>query len=298
MKIVFIHEGASNLPEIYAYTKFFSGFGDEVQVLDSLNARGVECDVEWHIMGFNARKKTKAKVLIHEYASLSTPPFSKLKNLVKSLFCTIPDLRVFLNADVKENMRFLKSVPSIYRDMGVDTEIFMNMKLNKEFDFIYVGAMDSTRGIDGMVKYIMKEFPQKKLALLGRAPIELIRAFDKFDEIIFLGSVSYNKVPDYLNKSCVAINWIPNIFPYNIQTSTKALEYIACDLPVLSTRYKWALNFREQLPRGSFFMIDEVEGKGFDDLLMPSLSHHISHDWNYIISRCGIRKEILEILDF
>ena len=104
VKILFLRSQKAYLPEVDAYVKYFNS-KKEFQAYDSSRIKGEykldEFDVIWEFKGLGG-VNTKEKVLVHEYASLSTGGFPKIKNAVKKWLNPKPDLRIFLNANVKD----------------------------------------------------------------------------------------------------------------------------------------------------------------------------------------------------
>lgn len=132
----------------------------------------------------------------------------------------------------------LNRVPSIKRDeLGLDFD---------DFVLVYSGRMNEEKGITELIKamYLFREKVHIKLLVIGgsffgndtldndfikklkgtAAPIK--------DRIIFTGFVPYEKMPDYLKLSNVAI--IPSIWDDPFPTTV--LEAQAMGLPIIATR--------------------------------------------------------------
>src|SRR5690606_2923229 len=106
-------------PEAYAYEQYLTSKGWQVQLDYELDPNN---DINIFFMGtrpFWKEKKGRAKE-IHEYQSLSTPPYAKIKNFSKKIINKKPDGRIFLNKIVAQHFNFNNNIPCIYRDMGVD----------------------------------------------------------------------------------------------------------------------------------------------------------------------------------
>ena len=124
-KILMLSSGKAILPEINAYKKYITDY----QIVDSRELDIIdftEFDLIWKFMGSDIFRKLDIPV-IHEYASLSTGKFPKLKNEIKRVFNIKPKVRIFLNKNVKNEFGFNDKIPYIYRDMGID-ECFFIMK--------------------------------------------------------------------------------------------------------------------------------------------------------------------------
>src|ERR1043165_2428962 len=106
MTIAFIHPGKSFLPELEAYKKFFAAKKIDTIEIDGEPREETNADVEWHFMGTDSKRSTSKSVIIHEYASASTAPFSNAKNIIKRVYNRKPDYRLFLNNYVKGAFNF------------------------------------------------------------------------------------------------------------------------------------------------------------------------------------------------
>lgn len=247
IKILFIRENKAFLPEIDAYIKYFNKFED-FSAYDSSKISGEfnlnEFDVIWEFKGFGGIN-VKNQILVHEYASLSTGQFPLLKNKLKVKMNRKPQLRVFLNEKVKSGFRFNDHVDYCLRDMGLD-ESFLNVeKEKKEFDFVYVGAVSKSRGIDKLLNIFTKK-NNGKLCLIGNVDNEIYMKYKNNKDLIFTGKVPYLEVPKIASKAIYGINYIPDQYPLNIQTSTKLLEYLALGLKVITTDYYWIRQFEKK----------------------------------------------------
>lgn len=247
IKILFLRSNKAFLPEIDAYINFFNK-SEEFKAFDSSIIKDYnmdDFDIIWEFKGFGGVKKSKNQILIHEYASLSTGKFAKCKNLIKSKFNSIPDLRIFLNEDVKKGFKFNDSIDFCYRDMGIDELFLTQAKVKKEYDFVYVGSVSKAREMDKFLK-IFTAKDNGILCLIGNIDDDIYNEYKDYKNLIFTGVVPYSEVPKIASKAEYGINFIPDKYPYNIQTSTKLLEYLALGLKVISTDYKWVRKFEDK----------------------------------------------------
>jgi len=288
------------LPEIDAYIKYFNN-NSEFLAVDSTQLGSDydidEFDVIWEFKGLGGIK-VQDKILIHEYSSLSTGSAPKLKNLLKSKLNKKPDLRIFLNESVKEGFKFHDSIDYCYRDMGIDESFVNTISEKKEYDFVYVGSIGRERGIDKF----LQSFDTKslgKLCLVGTVEDELYNQYKRNSDIIFTGKVPYQEVPKIASRAFYGINYIPDKYPYNIQTSTKLLEYLALGLKVITTDYKWVRNFEKKY-NCSFFKIGEKNYKLKSEYLdKHQFSSNFNPEWflwDRRIEQSGINEKILDIL--
>ena len=257
MTIAFIHDELSFLPELEAYEAFFSVRGFKVRIMSKKewkkNPGGIE--VEWMMMGVDRSKRTSA-IRIHDHASSSTPPFRVVKNKLKAALNTKPDYRLFLNDYVKGCFPYNDDIPFGYRDMGIDVRMKVETNAQKVFDFIYTGSVKADRKITNLVnRFLLPDMAGRTLLILSRDYKQIANEYRHNSNILFKGPVGREELAEYLNRSRFAINYIPNLEPYNQQTSTKFLEYQQFNIPVITTDYPWLRAF-EKNHGGRFFRID------------------------------------------
>jgi glycosyltransferase involved in cell wall biosynthesis len=184
------------------------------------------------------------------------PLFRNWKDWVKSFINTQPDFRLFQNEFVKDCLNFHDTIPYGFRDLGIPEEWLSGVAaLNKEFDFIYTGDVSASRNIKDIFNLFTERLKEQSLLVLSHRYEELKEQYKDYRNIIFKGPVQKDQVREYLLKSRFALNYIPDIAPFNEQTSTKLLEYIACKIPVISTKYKWMNEFEEE-NGGQYYYLD------------------------------------------
>lgn len=297
IKILFIRNENAFLPEVDAYIDYFNKT-KEFKAYDSSKIKDFKLedfDVIWEFKGFGGVKKNQNQILIHEYASLSTGKYPMLKNFIKSKFNSKPDFRVFLNENVKEGFRFNDVVNFCYRDMGIDEQFISQDETKKEFDFVYVGSIGKEREMDKF----LKAFTEKDngiLCLVGNVEDEIYSEYKEYKNLIFTGKVSYSEVPKIAIKAEYGINFIPDKYPFNIQTSTKLLEYLALGLKVVTTDYNWIRQFEEK-HNCSFYKLDynnlsfdkdSIEGYEFFSGFRAD-----EYLWTRVIEESGTAKKIM-----
>ena len=100
MKIAFIHNHRAFLPELNAYQRFFQLQNIQTCIAKPGEEEISEADVLWYFMGFHT-KSNRFKLIIHEYASASVPPFRKIKDFLKKISKTpMPQPLEYLITDV------------------------------------------------------------------------------------------------------------------------------------------------------------------------------------------------------
>jgi hypothetical protein len=267
MRIAFVHDSKAFLPEVAAYTKYFSKLGFQCEVVSSKDLRKLQPDVAWHFMGMDARLTKTAGFVIHEYTSASMPPFADFKNKLKKFFNVKPNYRLFLNEYVKNSFAFTDNVPYGYRDMGVEQEWLSDVPAKKIYDFIYVGSLRNGIGslFDAFETGAMKEHSLVVVA------DNYEKAQQECKKIRFVGPVPHHEVQELVRSARYAINFIPDVSPFCWQTSTKFLEYCACKVPVITTDYIWMWEFEEKYGGKYFYLESDFSNFSWREI----------HEFNY-----------------
>lgn len=274
-------------PEAYAYKYFLERNNHKIQFDYTLYP---DNDINIYFMGVLPFWKEKKTVEIHEYQSLSVPPYGIFKDYIKKYINRKPDGRIFLNENVAKGLSFKDDRPYIYRDMGVD-ELFFNTtkKNNPEFDIVYSGSTNRN-GLKEVLSILSKK---NKILIIGHVSDEMYNLLK--NKVSFAGRIPRNEIPGLMSNAKYGLNFTPDIYPFNIQTSTKVLEYLALGLPILSNKYKWIKQFSE----GNNFIpiwFDEKTVANFD-------TNKFSNESSFTISRefyswenVLIRSKFLEFL--
>lgn len=287
IKIALISTEKANLPEIEAYKEYFSEPFD-VSVVNKND--DLSCyDVLWYFMGFKGNKINSKQFLIHEFSSISVPPFPKIKNVIKKFILPKPNLRVFLNKSVQQQFDFNDRVPFCYRDMGVNYKPVVERN-NKKYDILYVGAITG-RKLDDALNLILSYKLDCKIAILGKVPEKFKEKYKNAD-VIFLGQVPYNRVATIIAESNLCLNWIPNIYPYNMQTSTKFLEYLAQNKQIISNSYPWVDSYCQQHNIDYINVNDSNSIRQALNSVIIQKSTHIPPSWREVIMNSGIENHI------
>lgn len=298
MKIGIIHHGKAFLPEIVAYKEFFEKNGLEVSEFISPKKNQLQkIDIEWHLMGYHFEIIKTRRFVIHEYISPSVPPFAEVKNLVKKIGNSRPNLRIFGNEKIKEIFNKNDNVPFLFRGVGIGDSFYVNSTYHQqEFDFVYSGSTDKIRNIQFLIEVFIENFPKKSLLIIGNPPPNLPLNILKNPRLCFTGKIPYNEVPLWLSKAKYGINFIPDKFPFNAQASLKSLEYCAVGLPVITTDYAWVKKFESER-NAKFFKINQDLNNFTESNLLSY--NFITPDvsdlrWNNVLTQSGILKFIFE----
>lgn len=256
------------MPELLAYRDFLAKYYPSVEVKELKignvfeQTKQIKCDIYWRFMGLDCSRfiSTSQKVfIVHDYNSLSTPPFARLKNSVKKIINVHPQLRIFLNRKVESGFHFADEIPRRYREMGVSKLFFLQPNSSKKlYDFVCIGGFD--RGpviINFLDKFTEGEFAAEGITILlvGNVPSSLLKRYANCENILFKGRVSNNEIPKLISQARYGVNLVPSVFPYNIQPATKVLEYSAVGIPVITTDYWWARDF-EKKQAATFFKLN------------------------------------------
>ena len=241
--------------------------------------------------------KTPDRIKIHEYTSLSVPPLARVKNQLKKRINVKPDMRVFQTEIVKNQFNFEDSVPYLFRGPGIGTHFYnAPQNLNKNFDFVYLGATDAVRETRYYLSILKENFKKFSLLIIGDAPEKLKSQFNT-NNVKFTGRLAYRQVPDFLVQARYGLNLMPDKYPFNIQPSLKLLEYCAMGLKVISTDYTWVNQF-ESAGKARFFKINS-DFNNFNwqsiesfDYQNPNLQHLL---WPNVIERSGLVEQILSL---
>jgi hypothetical protein len=242
--------------EAYAYATYLTlnGFTVEVGLEESLsNTIELKLQFPGFIPPFDKIGAKSSILEVHDYASLSVPPFSKLKNFLKSHLNSKPDARIFLNSQVEGFFDFNDDIPFLYRDMGVDEGFLEKTAKLPEYDVIYCGF--SHNGLLGVLKRLCEL--NLKVLVVGEISRNFRSSFSPNDDITFSGRVKRKYLPELYHSCRVGLNYTPDIYPFNIQTSTKTLEYCAAGLGVISNKYSWVDRFTKSRA-AKFLWLDNV----------------------------------------
>jgi hypothetical protein len=293
MLIAFVHSGRSFMPEAEAYTNYFSSRNISCVVTTPEKINDIERDIEWFFLGADRTKLQKNIVRIHEYTSASTPPLSRLKDVVKKTISTKPDYRIFLNPFVQNSLRFNDDVPYGFREMGIPADWLETEQTIKEkkYDFIYTGDVSAQRKIHALLEpFTSGDLKKRTIVVISKNYEMLQKQFSSYPNIQFKGPLGHNQIRDQLLGSRYSLNFVPDIIPYNQQTSTKFLEYAANKIPIISTRYCWITEFQKKYGGNYFYLEPDLSNLNWEaitsfDFAFPDLSEWT---WERQIGRSGV----------
>lgn len=282
----------SYTPEAYAYEKYLKKLGHQVQLDYELDPSN---DINIYFMGIRPfwKKKQGNAIEIHEYQSLSTPSYAHLKNFTKKIVNRKPEGRIFLNKLVHQDLNFYDNIPYIYRDMGVDDNLFQKSCENPIYDIVYCGSIG---GRSGLISCLVKLAANYKVAVIGKISELEIRSL-QHDNITLLGQLKREELPEIYRNSCYGLNYTPDIYPYNIQTSTKTLEYLASGLGVISNKYKWSELFFNKINYQPIWIDDLNFKTNILDKNHQSSNLIQEYSWSKILNKSNLEGFLRDVLN-
>ena len=109
---------------------------------------------------------------------------------------------------------------------------------------------------------LLEEVTQSKNLLaesiIGNMKNNLYNEYKKIPNVSLLGKLDLDEIIKIFNVTKCGLNYTPDIFPFNVQSSTKTIEYSAAGLGVLSNRYIWVETF-EKSRTANFLYLDQLK---------------------------------------
>lgn len=294
MKIGIELKSNAYTPEAFAYFSFLNNLGHKVEITRKEDF-SIGNDVNILFMGlqlFHEKSLKKETLIVHEYHSLSTGILPRVKNKIKNYLNIQPSGRIFLNDFVRSELGFSEDISCIYREMGVD-DSFYNAELRTiEFDLIYSGSIE---GRPGLLEEILR-LGKIGLSILvvGRVTEQIKNNFLDIPSVVFTGQVSRQELSKLYSIARAGLNYTPNFYPFNVQTSTKTLEYYAAGLGVVSNSYMWINQFSIENDI-QYLNIDSITSKSsFDEYRFLKYDMN-KYRWSNILKECNFEKFLLNL---
>lgn len=280
-------------PEAYAYEKFLKKNGHQVQLEYELDPNN---DVNIYFMGNRPfwKKKEGRAIEIHEYQSLSTPPYAHFKNFAKKIVNKRPNGRIFLNEFVHRDLSFGDNIPYIYRDMGVDQSLFQQPNPHPTYDILYCGSINGRVGLIETLNNLAKTY---KIAVVGSVNEEEKRLLNN-SNIALLGKIRREDLPAIYREARFGLNYTPDIYPFNRQTSTKTLEYLASGLQVISNRYFWAENFFRSISYEPYWLDSLDHNEQINEKIKRFNGDLSKFEWHNVLLNSGLEQFIIEAFNY
>jgi hypothetical protein len=293
MIIAFVHNHKAFLPEIDAYSRFFSGYDITCEIVNKNDLGLVHRQVEWWMMGADLTKPKEGIYKVHEYYSSSLPPWRWWKNAWKSFFNAQPDFRLFLNEYVRKAFNFHDHIPFGYRDMGIPERWLQTdpTLYERDYDFVYTGDLSPVRRPEGLLNCFSRgSLKEKTLLVIGQEYEQLQAVYAGYENIVFMGPLPHNTMDFYILKARFGINYIIDAEPFNEQTSVKLLEFAVLGLPIITTKYAWVERFQQQYGGNFFYLEPECSNFTWEQVnnfpyVNPDLE---SLTWDQQIRRSGV----------
>jgi len=230
-KLYILIPGNENYPDVDAYRSFFSTRGFEVY---SGNKRDFSrdfpagVDVLWCIMGL-CSSRLRASFIIHDYRSLSVGKLCSLKDALKKRLNVKPDLRIFLNKQVRGIMNFKDGVPFEILDMGVPNWIdTVSASADFHATYGYLGAMSFERKFDDLFDcFLDNKAEEDTFILIGEPEAALYEKYKRHKSLNFVGRKDQREALSIIKSCELAVCYFPFHRPHKYQTPTKLLEYAA-----------------------------------------------------------------------
>ena len=186
--------GSLVLPDIQAYADYFAGRYRIVEEHTTQNLGSF--DILWFFMGWFRYTARPDQYVVHEYSSLSIPPFARLKDRIKLITETKPDLRVFQNVQQLAGFNFKDKIPCVFRDMGVAEFFRRTEQQTKLYDVVYVGAMDSSRQLHRALDKLLLLKPDLRVLMVGQASDYLVQRYSTYPLYTVLWSCRLFRNPE------------------------------------------------------------------------------------------------------
>jgi len=281
MKIGITINSKSYTPEAYAYEKHLRKKNIDIQLSDELDPNN---DINLYFLGIKTKKTEGKCIEIHEYHSLSTPPFAKFKDLIKKNINCKPNARIFLNSAVHERINFSDNISYLHRDMGVDLNFFQTPNENPLFDIVYCGSISGRTGLLAEIQRLAKN--GFKICVIGNINTEFKKELSKYKNIHFTGKLKRNEIPEIYKNSYAGLNFTPDKYPFNIQTSTKTIEYLASGLQCISNNYFWIKKISSE--RNFEYLLNTKLSKPDDLYAQKKISVNVRDlEWNHMLETIG-----------
>ncbi len=268
----------AHLPEMHIYPEVLRDLYEYTVETINHPIQPSDLGVYWKFMGQQRKRPPGYQYLIHDYRSLSTGFFASAKDSIKRLTNVKPDLRIFLNEEIRDIMRFNDSIPHIILDMGVPEWINDYRGDHEHFDykFAYVGAISRERKMDKLLDaFLDSEYRDERFLLIGKAEAKLVEQYKMCGNIVFAGSLPQKEVFKKLGEAEYAVCYFPNHRPHCFQTPTKLLEYASLGKKIIANPSVSNMRVSEQytihVAWGGAFVFDGLkdvsdsqDNRGFD----------------------------------
>lgn len=296
MKIALYETGKAWLPEIPAYKEHFEAKGCAVEIVPPGGRPSTIPDVEWRFPGLGCGRLFPNSVLIHDYPGSSASRFGAIRDAIKRRLNAKPNLRLFLNEQVRDRLGFRDGVPHLLRPMGVLRNFFDTAQTTpheeRPYDFIYVGGFRGRPEAQEAIRALSKSEESWKIFVVGVSPEEE----PPLRDVTFIAPIPYAAVPGKLAQARYGLVLTPNRPPYNDQDSTKCLEYAAAGLKLIAFDGPWIRRFAAQRHANIFFLEEglptrrTLEERGCNTVDVSDL------EWNRLLDSVHLFETVSELV--
>lgn len=281
-------------PETNAYIQNLDKNIFKINVFDNIYSADNSSDIIIYYGGF-LKKSTRLKSkLIIEYHSLSTGKKPKIKNIIKRLFAKKADAYIFLNQDVKKNLYFYKDHEKyVFRGMGYDGKLIevLTPINDKIYDFVYMGSLGR-----GGVKEIILSIASKgfTVAVIGCNEQDY-NQLSNTSNIFPFSRLPQRESFQIAKKAKYGLNYTIDIYPFNIQDSTKLIEYCALGLKVVTNKYYWVNKFEKEIGASFLDINDFLNNSDILNDFMFSNGKINNYEWSKVIQKSGLSNLLLRL---
>lgn len=290
LKVGVVGEGNAFYPESLAYENYFRcDERIELKSYTSYKEADTSCDVVIYYCGFIPFWRRGKSILILEYHSLSTGRLSIVKDFVKRLLNSRGDYYFFLNEKVRRGYFFYRNKSIFfYRGMGYDEKAINAAaeaeKGNKEFDFVYFGSV-SRFGVKEKIVHISQL--GFSLAVVGCEEKD-IKYFAQYANIYPYPKLPQKAVYEIAVRARCSLNYTPDVYPLNIQDSTKVIEYCALGLPVVTNEYEWVKTFEKEVGAKFLYLHEFLDNPEVARNFEFKAGNLRPYSWFSVIDKSGI----------
>jgi len=153
--------------------------------------------------------------------------------------------------------------------VGIEFKEIKKISNTRKNILVFAGHLTKSKGVQLAIEAmedIAKKFPQVRLEIIGTGPFEeelkeMVKKKKLEKWVKFLGKMEHRKLMQYLSTCGVALATYepdPNNITYYADP-TKPKEYLACRLPVITTKVPWIAKEIEKAPMGIAINYDKYE---------------------------------------
>ena len=258
------------LPEAHAYASYLQRCGHDAQAVPTAgDASPADIAIvfswrdQWNLRHARAR-------VVHEYHSLSGGSAAASKDRLKRLLAPPPAGRIFIDTAMRLRFGFAEEVPTLYRPMGIDAALFgcAVSTTMPDYDLLYCGTLHRAGVMPTLEELAKRGF---RVLAVGAVP----SGATKIPGVELTGPLARPDLPQAFQRARFGLNFTPDVHPFNVQISTKTLEYAAAGLGVVANRYPWIERFARETGTSVTWLdtLTTPDSLPTETILQPSLAH-------------------------